>query len=136
MAATKRSTGTIRQTVWIEASPRAVYRALATSRGHAAFTGAPARISSKVGGSYSAWEDYIHGTNLELVPDQKIVQTWVASEEKWPAGHESKVAFVLTPWKGGTRLTFTHTGVPSPLLRQLSQGWKDAYWSPLKAYLE
>lgn len=129
-------TRTIRQTLTIRATPHAVYQALATSRGHAAFTGAPARISTKEGGSFTAWGDYIHGTNLQLLPDRKIVQTWVANEEQWPEGHESKVTFAFAPVAGGTRLSFTHSGVPTPLFAQLSQGWKDSYWTPLRAYLE
>jgi uncharacterized protein YndB with AHSA1/START domain len=129
-------TRTIRQAVTIRASPHAVYRALMTSRGHSAFTGSPARISPKVGGEFEAWDGYIHGTNLELVPDAKIVQSWVAAEADWPEGHESTVTYLLQPMKGGTRLTFTHARVPVRHAGHLAQGWKDHYWAPLKAYLE
>jgi uncharacterized protein YndB with AHSA1/START domain len=129
-------TGTIRQSVTIRASPNAVYDAIMTTRGHAGFTGAKARISPKIGGKFSAWDGYIHGTNLELVRGKKIVQAWVPTEETWPEGHESIVRFQLSRTATGTRLKFTHEKVPVEHVGHLAQGWKDHYWAPLKAYLE
>ncbi len=123
----------IRQTVTFHAPPHAVYEALMDSRKHARFTQSPARISRKVGGAISAYGDYITGTNLELVPDEKIVQAWHASE--WPEGHMSRVTFKLAPVPGGTRLTFTHSGVPDPFVEDIRQGWIDSYWEPMKAML-
>ena len=100
----------IRQSATFKAEPHAVYEALMDSRQHARFTGSPARLSRKVGGEFSAYGGYITGRNLELVPDRRIVQAWHASE--WPAGHMSKVTYRLTPVKSGTRVDFTHSGVP------------------------
>ena len=124
----------IRQTVTFSVAPHTVYEALMDSRQHARFTQAPAKISRKVGGAFSAYGDYITGTNLELVPDVKIVQAWHASE--WPEGHQSKVTYQLTPVPGGTRLNFTHTGVPEQFVDDIRQGWIDNYWAPLKAQLQ
>ena len=121
----------IRQSVTLHATPHAVYEALMDSRQHARFTGSPARMSRKVGGDFSAFGDYISGTNLELVPDKKIVQAWHASE--WPEGHMSRVTYRLTPVKGGTRLDFTHSGVPDQFFDDIKQGWIDNYWQPLRA---
>jgi uncharacterized protein YndB with AHSA1/START domain len=59
-----------------------VYDALMSSRHHAKFTGAPASISKKEGGSFSVFGDYATGNNLELIPGKKIVQTWRA--DNWP----------------------------------------------------
>jgi activator of HSP90 ATPase len=123
----------IRQSVTFQATPHAVYEALMDSRQHAKFTQAPARISRKVGGAISAYGDYVTGTNLELVPDQKIVQAWRASE--WPEGHMSRVTFKLRPVASGTRLTFTHSGVPEQFVEDIRQGWIDNYWAPMKAML-
>ena len=129
-------TRTIRQVAWIRATPEDVYDALMTTRGHVAFTGASARISGRVGGKFAAWDGYIHGTNLELERGRKIVQSWRATEATWPDGHDSIVRFVLTPSRGGTRIQFNHSGVPSEHAGHLSQGWRDHYWAPLQAYLE
>ena len=43
---------------------------------HAAFTGGKAEISREAGGGINAYDGYIAGKNVELVPDQKIVQDW------------------------------------------------------------
>lgn len=123
----------IRQTVTFKATPHAVYEALMDSRQHSKFTQSPAKISRKVGGAISAYGDYITGSNLELEPDQKIVQAWHGGE--WPEGHMSKVTFKLAPVPGGTRLSFTHSGVPDKFVEDIRQGWIDNYWAPMKAML-
>jgi activator of HSP90 ATPase len=69
--------------------------------------------------------------NLEIRRGKKIVQTWRASD--WPADHYSTVTFVLKPVKGGTRLTFTQTGVPDNQYAGIKQGWIEYYWKPMKA---
>jgi len=125
---------TIRQSVTFKATPHAVYEALMDSRKHARFTGDAARISRRVGGKIMAYGGYITGTNLELSPDAKIVQAWHASD--WPEGHISRVTFRLTRVKGGTRLTFTHSGVPDEQYEGIKQGWVESYWTPMKAMLE
>jgi len=103
-------TKTVKQTVTFKASPHDVYEALMDSKKHAQFTGDKASISRKVGGKFSVFDGYSEGTNLELIPDNKIVQTWRASD--WTEGHYSKVTFSFKEVEGGTRLNFTQTGVP------------------------
>jgi uncharacterized protein YndB with AHSA1/START domain len=126
---------TIRQTVVLPGAPDDVYRALMTTKGHKGFTGADAKISSKVGGKFMAWGGYIHGKNLTLVPGKTIVQTWVPSDPNWPKGHESTVRFALARTARGTRVTFTQSKVPSEHVGHLSPGWKKSYWTPLRKYL-
>jgi len=128
-------TRTIRQKTVIHASPRAVYDTLLDSRKHAAFTGDAARISRKIGGSFSCYGGYIDGINLELVPARRIVQAW--KSRGWPEGTYSLVTFSLAKAPGGgTRLTFVQVGVPASDFNAKSEGWKTHYWKPLKAYLE
>ncbi len=127
-------TKSIRQTVLIPASPAEVYKALMTSRGHSEFTGSAARVSPRVGGTFTAWDGYIEGRNIELVPGKKIVQAWRPAEEGWPADHYSRVTFRLAPARGGTRITFTHTGVVAEHAGHLAAGWKTSYWEPLREY--
>lgn len=123
----------IRQSVTLPATPARVYSLLMESRRHAAFTGAAARISAKVGGSFSAYDGYITGRNIELVPDKRIVQSWHACD--WPDGHMSIAKFSLAKVKAGTRLTFLHSGVPDNQYASIKQGWKDFYWEPMKRAL-
>jgi len=130
----KVKTKNIRQSVTFKASPHEVYEALMDSRRHAKLTGEKARVSRKIGGKLMAYGGYIEGANLDLVPDKKIVQLWRGSD--WPKGHYSKATFALRKVKGGTRLTFTQTGVPAQYYEDIKQGWRDFYWAPMKKMLE
>jgi activator of HSP90 ATPase len=124
----------IRQTATFKASPHEVYEALMDAKKHAEFTGGEAKISRKVGGKFSIYDGEVEGENLELVPDQKIVQTWRYSD--WPAGHYSTATFTLEETDEGTRLLFTQKDVPDDKYEDIKQGWKDYYWKPMKEMLE
>ncbi len=127
-------TKTIRQSVLFKASPHEVYEVLMDSRKHAGFTGERAEISREVGGRVSAYGGYINGTNVELLPDAKIVQRWRSSE--WPDGHYSTVTFELKRTTGGTRLSFTQSGVPEEDYEAKKEGWEEHYWEKMKKFLE
>lgn len=124
----------IRQSATFKASAHDVYEALMDAKKHAAFTGGKAIISRKTGGKFSVFDGYGEGKNLELIPDRKIVQDWRAGD--WPEGHFSQVTFLLEETDGKTKLTFTQTGVPDEQHADISQGWRDYYWEPMKEILE
>jgi activator of HSP90 ATPase len=124
---------TIRQTATFKASPHDVYEALMDSRKHAKFTGAPAKISRKVGGEFTAYGGSLSGQTLELAPDKKIVQAWRADD--WPAGHFSRATFSLKKVKGGAELSFYQSNVPDEHYAGIKQGWIDFYWTPMKKML-
>ncbi len=119
----------------LPASPQAVYEAWLTSAGHSKMTGGEAKASKRVGGAYSAWDGYITGRNLELIPGQKIVQSWRTSEFA-PDDPDSIVTVTLEPIKSGARLTLLHTGVPDGQTSYEEHGWRDHYFEPMKAYFE
>ncbi len=127
-------TRTIRQSVVFKASPHDVYEALMDSRKHAQFTGDSAEISREVGGRISAYGGYIEGTNEKLLPDRKIVQRWRSSD--WPVGLYSTATFDLKKVPSGTRLSFTHSGVPGEDYEAKSEGWVESYWEKMKQFLE
>ena len=124
----------IKQEVIIKATPHEVYEALMDSKKHSEFTGGGAKISRKVGGSFTAFDGYSNGKNIELVEDKKIVQSWRASD--WPEGHYSTVTFIMKPVKGGTELSFSQKEVPVDDAKDVADGWKEYYWEPLKDFLE
>jgi len=127
-------TKTIRQSVTFKASPHEVYEVLMDSKKHSKLVGGEAKISRVVNGKFTIYGGEIDGVNLYLVPDQKIVQSWRYSD--WPEGHYSKATFSLQKVPSGTRLTFTQTGVPDEHYEDISQGWRDYYWEPMKEMLE
>jgi activator of HSP90 ATPase len=127
-------TKNIRQTASFKANPHEVYEALMDSKKHSKFSGGKASISRKVGGKISAYDGYIDGVNLDLVPDEKIVQTWRGSD--WPEGHYSTVTFKIEKTPTGSKLTFLHKGVPVEFYEDIKQGWIDWYWKPMKEMLD
>jgi len=124
----------ITQSLIFPASPHELYEALMDSATHAAFSHAAAEISRSVGGRIMAYDGYISGVNIELLPDARIVQDWRAVD--WPEDHYSRVTFEFTATPEGTRLDFTHTGLPEGTEAEFARGWIDNYWEPLKSYLK
>lgn len=120
-------------TTVLPASPLAVYEAWITSDGHSAMTGAEAHVDARAGGAYDAWDGYITGRTLALVPGQRIVQTWRTSEFT-AADADSQVDVLLEPVEGGTRLTLRHTNVPDDQLDYEQGGWQESYFEPMREY--
>jgi activator of HSP90 ATPase len=114
-------------------APEKLYRSWLSSKEHSAFTGSPAKISSRAGGKFSAWDGYISGANVELVKGKRIVQRWRTTEfEK--TDPDSLVVITFETVKEGTRLTLTHTEIPKGQTSDYLQGWKDFYFTPMKRY--
>ena len=93
----------------------------------------PAKISREPGGSFSIFGDYIIGRQLELAPNQLIVQAW--REISWDPGIYSVARFQLKPEGSATRLIFDHTGFPVGNGEHLAIGWNAHYWEPLAKFL-
>jgi activator of HSP90 ATPase len=115
------------------ASPEAVYDAWLDSAKHSAMTGAGAKINNRVGGAYSAWDGYITGKTVELIPAKRIVQSWRTTQfgDNHP---DSTIIVELAPAKTGARLTLTHSGVPDGQTSYEKGGWQDNYFAPMKVY--
>src|SRR5438034_9252496 len=124
------ATRTIRQTALIRgAEPKDIYATLMDSSRHGALSGQPTTVSKRVGGTFKVGHD-LEGKHLKLTKDKRIVQTWRANN--WPKGTYSKATFALAKAGGGTRVTFTQTGVPDQFYGEISQGWRDYYWNRLR----
>jgi activator of HSP90 ATPase len=128
----------IHQEIEFGTNPRRVYEALLDAQQFSAFTGAPAQISQEAGGAFSCFGGMITGRNIELIPNERIVQAWRV--KVWPAGVYSIVSFELQPKGSGTRLTMTHDAFPDGMRAHLNGemadgGWHRQYWKPLQKYL-
>jgi uncharacterized protein YndB with AHSA1/START domain len=120
-------------TCTLPATPEAVYDAWLDSAAHSAMTGDAAKIAKRVGGAYSAWDGYITGKTVELIPGKRIVQSWRTSEFA-PRDPDSTIAVELAPAKAGARLTLIHNGVPDGQTAYENGGWQDSCFAPMKAY--
>jgi len=114
------------------ASPERFYQTILDAKHFAEFSGMPATIDANAGGAFSMFGALIQGRNIELVPNQRIVQAWRPAS--WEPGVYSSVHFEFKSGGAETSLTFNHTGFSSGLYDHLDWGWKNRYWSPLKKY--
>jgi activator of HSP90 ATPase len=110
-----------------------IYEVLLDSKQFAAFTGLPAEIDPKAGGAFSMFGGLIVGRNVELLPNQRIVQAWRPTH--WDPGVYSIVRFQLKPHGSGTKVVLDHTGFPQGDYDHLEAGWKAHYWDGLAKYL-
>ena len=123
---------TIHQEIDFNASPQQLYEALLDSKQFSEFSGRAAEINREVGGAFSLFKGHIIGRNLELIPNQRIVQAWRVVT--WPEGAYSIVTFELKPQGSGTHLVLDHIGFPEGLHDHLATGWEENYWSLLKKH--
>src|SRR5712675_3192760 len=91
--------------------PADLYELFMNSAKHTAATGMPAKISSKVGGKWSAFGGMILGKNLVLIPNRMIVQTWRSSEWKKADPDSILVATFEKSASGGGQVELSHVGV-------------------------
>ena len=123
---------TIHQEIDLKASPQIVYETLLDAKQFTQFSGRAAEINREPGGAFSLFKGHIIGRNLELVPNQRIVQGWRVVT--WPEGAYSIARFELKPQGSGTHIVLDHIGFPEGLHDHLAQGWDENYWSLLKKY--
>ena len=67
---------TIYKTVVLPAPPAELYDMYMDAETHAAFTGAPCRISEEPGSAFEAFGGLLNGTTLQAVKPMLIVQSW------------------------------------------------------------
>ena|SRR5208282_3636560 len=93
----------------------------------------PAEISREVGGAFTLFGGYITGRQIELVPNERIVQAWRTGG--WAPGVYSIAKFELMEQASGTKIVFDHTGFPNGDAEALASGWTAHYWKPIEKLL-
>jgi uncharacterized protein YndB with AHSA1/START domain len=120
-------------TTTIPASPQEIYEAWLDSVLHSQMTGGEASMSDETGSEVSAWDGYITGRNIELVPGERIVQSWRTTQ--FTDEHEdSQITITLQAVEDGTLLTLEHTNVPDMQRSYEQSGWQTHYFDPMKKY--
>ncbi|KAI8814233.1 activator of Hsp90 ATPase [Cladochytrium replicatum] len=100
-----------------------VGKASAWSRGQAIFTPAP-------GGEFQLFGGNVSGKFVELVPNEKIVQTWRL--KSWPSDHYSQVTLTFKQGDESTILSLSQTGVPIGDKDMTRSNWQNYYWNGIK----
>ncbi len=110
-----------------------VYDSLLNSDTHSAFTSSHCVCSNRVGASFSAYDAYITGQNVELIEKSKIIQTWRTTE--FPEGSKDSVLEIELEEQGtDCELTLTQTQIPEGQGIRYKNGWTEHYFEPMQAY--
>ncbi len=127
---------TLKQSVTFKgATAASLFDLYVDARRHAAATGAAASITRKEGDAFSAWDGYITGRNLAVVPKRLVVQAWRASD--WDdAVADSTLVLAFRDVAGGAAVDLVHAHVPDDEADALDDGWREFYWSPWRAFLK
>lgn len=125
---------TIELKEFFEAEPSEIYNAWLDSELHGKMTGGEAECSKEIAYSFSAWDGYITGENIDLVENEKIVQSWRTSEFG-ENDEDSLLQIKLTKVLEGTEVSLIHTNIPEGQTQYL-QGWQDHYFTPMKAFFQ
>jgi activator of HSP90 ATPase len=132
-AQTQKPGSTIHFDVDYKTTPEKIYHVLLDAKEFKALSGLPAEIDPRAGGWFALFDKQIEGRNVELIPNQRIVQAW--RPISWPSGVYSIARFELVRAGSGTRIVFDHVGFPEDKQATLTEGWRDHYWNPLHKYL-
>lgn len=92
----------------------------------------PVEMDGDVGTEFSLWGGDIHGTNIEVIAEEKLIQDWFGGEWDEP----SRVTISLTPEDNSTRIDLLHENIPDSEYRDIAEGWDQYYFGPMKEYLE
>jgi activator of HSP90 ATPase len=70
---------------------------------------------------------------IDLIPDQRIVQAWRAGS--WDPGVYSIAKSDFVEQGSSTKIIFDHRGFPDGAAQHLAAGWNENYWEPLATFL-
>jgi activator of HSP90 ATPase len=119
----------IQQQVTIPADPAQVYAVLADAEALSALSGMSGAVGQSAGEEFSAFDGHVTGRQIELVPGERIVQTW--RFPVWEPGTYSIVRFTLAAEAGGTRLVIDQHGEPEAWHDHVDANWPTFYLTPL-----
>ncbi len=124
----------IYQEVSFKAKPEEIYELLTNGAKFGEVTGQPGKGGGAEGAYFQLFGDWLQGRQIELVPNERIVQAWRFMD--WDPGVYSIVRFTLTPDNGGTKLVLEQVGVPEVVHEHVRTNWDGFYFDPMAAHFE
>jgi activator of HSP90 ATPase len=118
----------------IPASAEQIYNDWLSSEGHTNMTGGEAEASDKPGDSFTAWDGYISGSNVQLTPIKRIAQKWRTVEFPQDAEDSDLVISLERIDDSNTKVIVSQTNLPDGDGPKYTDGWKQHYFEPMKEY--
>jgi len=107
-----------------------IYETLLDSQRVQAFTQSASNVSKEINKQYTLFGGSITVINIELVPNEKIVQKWRSAD--WPEGHFSTVTMTFKNEDNGTKLYLKQINVPASDYQRTQANWHNFYWQRIK----
>ena len=128
----------------VQATPKRLFESWLDSREHSDMTGAKATVGSGAGDAFSTFDALVTGTNLEIEPYHRIVQSWKTAGPQGEAVESRvEITFITGPNYGGElpgspaesiTIKVRHVGLPPDQTLFHPGWWEDRYFSPMDAY--
>lgn len=122
----------IKKTYHIKAPLERVWECLVDPREIENWGGGPAEMDSEEGSHFKFWGGEIFGTNIEVVPNEKLVQEWYGGEWDEP----SLVTITLSEDEDASRIDLLQDNVPPDERDSVDEGWDEYFFGAMKKYLE
>jgi activator of HSP90 ATPase len=116
----------------IKAPVSKVWAALTEPKLIEQWSGASAIMDSKLGTEFKLWDGDIYGKNIEVKENKILKQEFFGG--KWD--EPSMVTIELEEKDGITNVNLTHENIPEDNKDDLSGGWDEYYFGPLKELVE
>ncbi len=114
--------------------PETLYNMFLNGKHHSTITGGEAKIFAREGGTFSVYDGYAVGKNLQLIKDKLIVQSWFAAD--WSERDLDSTLILFLEEKGNDAvINMVHANIPDAHVEGIKKGWTDFYWKPWKKYL-
>ncbi|CAH1757475.1 2203_t:CDS:2 [Entrophospora sp. SA101] len=84
-----------------------------------------------VGSKFNLFDGNITGTILELIPNEKIVQTWRL--KSWTEDHFSTVTLRFEQSNDHTVIHLTQEGIPVEEVDTVQHNWENYYWNAINS---
>jgi activator of HSP90 ATPase len=123
-------------TVKLNCAAKDVFKGWLDNKIHSEFTGgAKAKINANEGGTFSAYDGYITGTNVEIFPHKRIIQKWRTTEFD-ESDEDSILELQFTQKDNHTLVSLNHSNIPDGQGERYKKGWKEHYFSFMKKHFE
>ena len=127
---------TIYKTVVLPAPVDELFSMYLDGETHAAFTGAPAKVSDEPGSHFEAFGGLLTGTMLQAVKYRLIVQSWRSVNFADTDPDSTLILSFTAEEDGDGRIDLIHLDVPENDFQGVSGGWESRYFTPWLAYLQ
>lgn len=127
--------GSITQQIDLPCTPIDAFHAWLDPEKHAEIIGADVEMDPIVGGAFSLWDGSIEGVTTGIDPESlTIEQNWWYDFPDWPKENMSHIRLRFVPQDTGCTVEFSHTDIPEQYVSELTHGWEDNYWKPMREY--